>query len=98
RATAANRGQENTRDRLKTPRRRGAPNGKPGLASLDGDIGGSLDHFLQNFEEFIQARGRDDDVVTAAVNVLGNAQKTAPRIFLQSKDKGLALDLNLFRF
>jgi len=39
--------------------------------------------------------GRDDDGVAPPADILGDAQEPAARIFLECKDKGLALDLNL---
>src|ERR1035438_1988594 len=67
------------------------------LFGLDRDIGGSLGHLIHDPSKIFQAGGRNDDVITAAIDIFGDAQKTTAGIFLQSEDKRLALDLDFFR-
>jgi hypothetical protein len=68
------------------------------LLGFGRQLGRGLDHFFQDFAEFLQASRGYDHIVTASIDVLGNAQEAAPRIFLQGENKGLPFDLNLFRF
>src|SRR6266404_3167268 len=56
-----------------------------------------LHHFINHPLEILQAGGRYDDIVAAAADVLGDAQKTPPWIFLERENKGLAFNLYLFR-
>src|SRR5208282_1205714 len=54
-----------------------------------------LHHFVQKLFEILQAGGRDDDVVAATANVLGDAQEPSAWIFLERKDEGFAFNLHL---
>lgn len=42
-----------------------------------------LDHFIENPLKLIQTRGRDDDIIAAAVHVFRDAQKPPARIFFK---------------
>jgi hypothetical protein len=68
------------------------------LWSLGGNFRGSLHHFFHDLQEFIEPSGRDNDIITTAIDVLRDAQKAAARVFFKGKDKRLAFDLNFFRF
>src|SRR2546423_7320482 len=56
---------------------------------------GRPDHGIQNPLEFFQTRGGNDDRVPPSTHVLGDAQKSAARVFLARNNKGLPLHLNL---
>src|SRR5687768_3939346 len=57
-------------------------------------VGGGAGHFVEDALEIFQAGGRDDDGVAAAIDVFGDAQETAARIFLQSENESFAFDLD----
>ena len=52
-----------------------------------------LNHFVENLLKFLQAGGRNDDVVPPAVYIFSNAQKPTAGILLEGKQKRLSLDL-----
>jgi hypothetical protein len=55
---------------------------------------GGAGHFVEDAFEIFQTSCRDDDGVAPAINVFGDPEKTAARIFLQSENESLAFDLN----
>ena len=52
-----------------------------------------LGHFIDHTFEIIQARDGNDDRVAFSSRILRDAQKPAPRIFLERDGENLALDL-----
>ncbi len=71
--------------------------GPPFGLTLFRSLGGYLDHFIQQVAEILEARGWDNDRVAPPADILGNSEKTAARIFLQSEDERFPLDLNFLR-
>ena len=59
---------------------------------------GSPDHFVNGPFEIFQPGGRDDDVITAAIDIFGDPKKTAAGIFFQCEDERFTFDLDFIRF
>jgi hypothetical protein len=66
-----------------------------GLFVLDRDVSRRFDHLFEDSAKVFQPGGRDDDIVPAAIDIFSDSEKAAARIFLQSENEGLALNLNL---
>src|ERR1041385_6507752 len=58
-------------------------------------FGRSARHLVEDSFKILESRRRNNNRVATPVDILGNAQKTAARIFLQSKNESLAFDLHL---
>src|ERR1700690_3173984 len=74
------------------------PGNPRALPSLWRQLGRRLHHFIKQLFEIFQPGGRHNDGIATAADVLGDAQKPAPGIFLEREDEGLAFNLNLFGF
>ena len=57
-------------------------------------LAGGFNHFVYDAAEIFQTSRGDDDGVAATVDIFGDAEKAAPRVFFQSEEKSLSLDLH----
>ena len=57
-----------------------------------------FDHVVKNLFKLFQPGLRNNDRIAPAAHVFRNSQKPAAHVFLERKNKGLALDLNLVGF
>lgn len=56
-------------------------------------LAGGADHFVNDAAKIFQAGGGNDDGVTAAIDVFGDAKKAAAGIFLQGEKESFSFDL-----
>ena len=66
--------------------------------ALSRDFVRCFHHFIDQFLEVLQAGGGNDDRISFAATLLGNAQETSTGIFFQRQVKRLAFNLNLIGF